>query len=153
LKSKILNKMIEDYQAISNAPNSPDLNGKYLGIISTDFALVAEFVKEASYQIRTRGFSKYPIFAVSRTVVPVGSKLIGINEMNGNTWNYNATVAEFMQEVLFLQKMRRFLKAVTKTLMSFAVCLSLTMILLVLCIFLILRTKNSVINPLLDVMR
>ncbi|MDI9857687.1 MULTISPECIES: hypothetical protein [Flectobacillus] len=90
--------MIEDYQAISNAPNSPDLNGKYLGIISTDFALVAEFVKEASYQIRTRGFSKYPIFAVSRTVVPVGSKLIGINEMNGNTWNYNATVAEeFMQ--------------------------------------------------------
>ena len=30
--------------------------------------------------------------------MPVGSKLIGINEMNGNTWNYNATVAEeFMQ--------------------------------------------------------
>jgi len=86
--------MIEDYQAISNAPNSPDLNGKYLGIISTDFALVAEFIKEASYQIRTRGFSKYPSFAVSRTIVPVGSKLIGINEMNGNTWNYNATVAE-----------------------------------------------------------
>jgi len=35
--------MIEDYTAISNAPNSPDLNGKYLGIISADFALVAEF--------------------------------------------------------------------------------------------------------------
>jgi hypothetical protein len=146
--------MIEDYQAISNAPNSPDLNGKYLGIISTDFALVAEFVKEASYQIRTRGFSKYPIFAVSRTVVPVGSKLIGINEMNGNTWNYNATVAEeFIQGELFHLKVLRFLKQVTKTQMSFAVCLSLIMILLVLCIFLILRTKHCVINPLLDVMR
>lgn len=48
--------MIEDYQALSNAPNSPDLNGKYLGLISSDFALVAETLKEASYQIKKGGF-------------------------------------------------------------------------------------------------
>ncbi len=35
--------MLEDYQAISNAPNSPELNGKYLGIISTDFVIHAKF--------------------------------------------------------------------------------------------------------------
>jgi hypothetical protein len=86
--------MIEDYQAISNAPNSPDLNGKYLGIISTDFALVAEFLKEASYQIRTRGFSKYPIFAVSQNPVQIGQKLIGIHEMSQNEWHYHASMME-----------------------------------------------------------
>ncbi len=86
--------MIEDYQALSNAPNSPDLNGKYLGIISSDFALVAEFLKEASYQIRSRGFSKYPIFTTSQNPVPIGQKLIGIHEMNGNQWNYHASLME-----------------------------------------------------------
>ncbi|WP_044170930.1 hypothetical protein [Flectobacillus major] len=97
--------MIEDYQAISNAPNSPELNGKYLGIISSDFALVAEFIKEASYQIRTRGFSKYPIFAVSQNPVPVGQKLIGIQELNANTWNYHATVMEeFVQRGIIAEE-------------------------------------------------
>lgn len=94
--------MIEDYQAISNAPNSPDLNGKYLGIISSDFALVSDFLKEASYQIRTRGFSKYPVFTVCREFVPpVGQKLIGAGELNGNSWNYAASVMEeFVQREL-----------------------------------------------------
>ena len=48
--------MIEDYTALSNAPNSPDLNGKYLGLISSDFIKVADALKEASYQIKKRGF-------------------------------------------------------------------------------------------------
>ncbi len=86
--------MLEDYTAISNAPNSPDLNGKYLGIISTDFILVADFLKDASYQIRVRGFSKYPIFAVSQNPVLIGQKLIGILEMNENKWHYHASMLE-----------------------------------------------------------
>ena len=40
--------MIEDYTALSNAPNSPDLNGKYLGLISSDFIKVSEALKEAA---------------------------------------------------------------------------------------------------------
>lgn len=97
--------MLEDYQAISNAPNSPDLNGKYLGVISTDFVLVAEFLKEASYQIRTRGFSKYPVFAVSQSPVAVGQRLIGIGEMNENQWNYHASVMEeFVQRGIIAEE-------------------------------------------------
>ena len=97
--------MLEDYQAISNAPNSPDLNGKYLGVISTDFALVAEFLKEASYQIRTRGFSKYPVFAVSQNPVAVGQRLIGIGEMNENQWNYHASMMEeFVQREIIAEE-------------------------------------------------
>ena len=97
--------MLEDYQAISNAPNSPELNGKYLGIISTDFVIVAEFLKEASYQIRTREFSKYPIFAVSQNPVMIGSKLIGINEMNDNQWHYHASMMEeFVQREIIAEE-------------------------------------------------
>jgi len=51
--------MIEDYTALSNAPNSPDLNGKYLGLISSDFIKVSEALKEAAYQIKKRGFSDF----------------------------------------------------------------------------------------------
>ena len=54
--------MLEDYTAISNAPNSPDLNGKYLGLISTDFIKVSDTLKEAAYQVKKRGFSDFPIF-------------------------------------------------------------------------------------------
>ncbi|MHA8049566.1 hypothetical protein V7S79_00450 [Aquirufa sp. ROCK-SH2] len=93
--------MIEDYQAISNAPNSPDLNGKYLGLISSDFAIVAEPLKEASYQIKKRGFSDYPIFVTSQRVIDIGQKLIGVGELNGNKWNYHASMLEeFVQRNL-----------------------------------------------------
>ncbi|MES2516752.1 MAG: hypothetical protein V4585_01520 [Bacteroidota bacterium] len=97
--------MLEDYQAISNAPNSPDLNGKRLGVISTDFAKVSEFLKEASYQIRTRGFSKYPVFGVSQNPVQIGERLIGMLEMNENQWNYHASVMEeFVQRGIIAEE-------------------------------------------------
>ena len=90
--------MFEEPQALSNAANSPTLNGKYLGIISTDFALVSEFLKETAYQIRTRGFSENPIFVVSQNFLQLGSKLIGKGEMNENQWTYNASfIEEFLQ--------------------------------------------------------
>jgi hypothetical protein len=42
--------------------NDPELSGKYLGTITKDFAVVSDTLKEASYQIRKRDISKYPIF-------------------------------------------------------------------------------------------
>jgi hypothetical protein len=62
-------------------------------------------LKEASYQIRTRGFSKYPIFAASQNPVPIGSKLIGIHEMNGNQWHYHASMMEeFVQREIIAEE-------------------------------------------------
>lgn len=90
--------MIEEPESLSNAPNSPELDGKYLGQISTDFALVSDTIKEASYQIRSRGFSDYPIFAISKNILPVGSILIAQMELNENQWNYYASMLpEFEQ--------------------------------------------------------
>ena len=97
--------MIEDYTALSNAPNSPDLNGKYLGLISSDFVLVADALKEAAYQIKKRGFSDFPIFVCSQRTIEIGQMLIGVNELNGNKWNYHASMMEeFVQRKLIAEE-------------------------------------------------
>jgi len=54
--------MLEDYTAISNAPNSPDLNGKYLGLISTDFIKVSDTLKEAAYQVKKKRVFRFSDF-------------------------------------------------------------------------------------------
>lgn len=80
--------------------NDPELNGKYLGSITKDFVLVADSLKEASYQVRKRGFSDYPIFPISQESIPIGQLLIGRTEMKTD-WNYHITyVDEFVQRKL-----------------------------------------------------
>ncbi|OZI07815.1 hypothetical protein BWI93_12670 [Siphonobacter sp. BAB-5385] len=90
--------MIDEPEALSNAPNSPELSGKYLGMITADFVKVSEFIQEAAHQIRQRGFSNYPIFVACQQPQPLGSVLIGRGEMNDNQWYYSATfLEEFLQ--------------------------------------------------------
>ena len=80
--------------------NDPELNGKYLGTITADFAVVSETLKEASYQIRKRDFSDFPIFPISKVNIPVGQLLIGSTEL-ANRWNYYASyLDEFIQRKL-----------------------------------------------------
>lgn len=77
--------------------NDPELNGKYLGTISKDFVKVADTLKEASYQIRKRGFSDYPVFPVSKTSQPIGQLLIDHRQLHTD-WDYYVTyVDEFIQ--------------------------------------------------------
>lgn len=80
--------------------NDPELDGKYLGTISKDFVVVSDTLKEASYQIRKRGFSDYPIFPIAKNEIPVGQLLVAKEEM-ATTWNYNASyLDEFIQRGL-----------------------------------------------------
>jgi hypothetical protein len=80
--------------------NDPELSGKYLGTISRDFVKVADTLKEASYQIRKRGFSDFPIFAVCKEEQPIGQLLI--DKVSFDTeWNYYASyLAEFSEREL-----------------------------------------------------
>lgn len=97
--------MIEDYTALSNAPNSPDLNGKYLGLISSDFVRVADTLKEAAYQIKKRGFSDFPVFVCSQRPIEIGQMLIAVAELNENKWNYHASMMEeFVQRKLIAEE-------------------------------------------------
>lgn len=80
--------------------NSYDVNQELMGLVSSDFVKVADQLKEAAYQIRKRGFSDYPIFAVSQREIPVGQLLIGPSEL-GNQWHYKASLLdEFIQRGL-----------------------------------------------------
>ncbi|WP_187264798.1 hypothetical protein [Pontibacter beigongshangensis] len=80
--------------------NDPELNGKYLGTITQNFVLVAETLREASYQVRKRQISKYPIFVFSRTPVPVGSLFLAKEEL-ALEWDISASYLEdFVQRKL-----------------------------------------------------
>ena len=80
--------------------NDPELDGKYLGKITGDFVRVADHLKEASYLIRKRGFSDFPIFPISKSELPIGQLLIGKEDL-GLEWNYYASyLDEFVQRKL-----------------------------------------------------
>ncbi|WP_114782402.1 hypothetical protein [Botryobacter ruber] len=94
--------------------NDPELNGKYLGTISKDFAVVAETLKEASYQVRKRQISKYPIFVFSRVQVPVGALLIAKEDL-ALEWHVNASYLEdFIQHKLVTEDHRADFEAAYK---------------------------------------
>src|SRR4051812_47092237 len=79
--------------------NDPELSGKYLGTISSDFVKVSDTLKEASYQIRKAGF-ELPIFPISREPIPVGQLLMP-KEKLALDWNYYASfLDEFVQREL-----------------------------------------------------
>ncbi|MBB6458941.1 hypothetical protein [Flammeovirga kamogawensis] len=85
--------------------NTPELNsqGKYLGTITKDFIKVYSVLQEASYQIRKRNFSNYPIFPVSKTQLSIGQHLVGPDQKEFLTWNYGVSYAEeFLQKELIL---------------------------------------------------
>ena len=89
--------------------NNPEISGKYLGTITEDFVFVADTLKEASYAVRKRGFSDYPIFPICKVEQPIGKLLIGAQELNLK-WNYNITyLDEFVQrEIISSEKVDAF---------------------------------------------
>lgn len=77
--------------------NDPELSGKYLGSITEDFVKIADLLKEASYQVRKRGFSDYPVFPISKSDLPIGQLLYAKEDLR-TKWNYYITyVDEFVQ--------------------------------------------------------
>jgi hypothetical protein len=83
--------------------NDPELNGKYLGTISSDFVKVSENLKEASYQIRKQGFSDFPIFPICKEPQPIGRLFLGMLDMDLQ-WNYFVSfLDEFVQRKLITE--------------------------------------------------
>lgn len=84
--------------------NDPELDGKYLGIITRDFVKVANTLKEASYQLRIRHISPHPIFVVSKAPTAIGQLLIGRADFPDLEWNYAFSfLSEFEQRELVAQ--------------------------------------------------
>jgi hypothetical protein len=83
--------------------NDPELNGKYLGTVSQDFVKISDNIKEASYQIRKRGFSEYPVFIIAKTEIPIGQLLFKKDEVN-TIWNYYVTYVDEFVERKIIEK-------------------------------------------------
>ncbi len=80
--------------------NSPEVNRRLLGLISQDFVKISDQLKEASYQIRKRGFSENPIFVAAQKELDLGILLIKKEELD-NEWSYRASfLDEFVQRGL-----------------------------------------------------
>ena len=80
--------------------NDPELSGKYLGTITKDFVKVSNTLKEASYQLRKRQISDYPIFPVCKIDQPIGQLLMSKMQAKGD-WNvYFSMLEEFQQRKL-----------------------------------------------------
>ncbi|MFQ3575761.1 MAG: hypothetical protein SNJ77_04930 [Cytophagales bacterium] len=80
--------------------NDPELNGKFLGLITQDFVKVADFIKEVSYQMRVRNFTKHPVFVMTKEESALGSALLKPDEKE-NSWFYNASMMEELGAVFF----------------------------------------------------
>ena len=88
---------------ISNE-NDPELNGKYLGTISSDFIKISDTLKEAAYQVRQRKFSEFPIFPISKEEQPIGQLFLSRKEKSID-WNYYITyLDEFIQRKLIKEE-------------------------------------------------
>jgi hypothetical protein len=79
--------------------NDPELNGKYLGTISTDFVKVADSLKEASYQIRKAEF-EFPIFPICKIEQAVGQLLLDKKDLKLDWYYYASFLNEFVQREL-----------------------------------------------------
>lgn len=92
--------------------NDQEIDIKFLGKISSDFVKVSDHLKEASYQIRKRGISQYPIFTVCDTDNPIGGLLLSAHEQ-GNQWHYRVSFLEEFQERLLIaiEKVEDFVQA------------------------------------------
>jgi len=84
---------------IMDDANSPDLDKKLLGKVSSDFIKVCEHLKEASYQIRKRKFSEFPIFVLALESVDVGNTLFNKSDFS-TLYDYKAS---FIEEFLALE--------------------------------------------------
>ena len=73
--------------------NDPELSGKYLGTITSDFVKVADQLKEAAYLMKTRQISNFPVFVICKNVQPIGSLLHNKLEEELE-WNYFFSMGE-----------------------------------------------------------
>jgi hypothetical protein len=73
--------------------NSPEINQKLMGKVSSDFIKVSEHLKEASYQIIKRKFSKNPIFILSENPIEMGVTLFQRDDFK-TTYEYKASFLE-----------------------------------------------------------
>ena len=91
--------------------NDPELDGKYLGTITSDFIKISDTLKEASYQLRVRKISEHPIFVISKEPIKIGQLLLAKKEADLK-WDFYFSFLENIVslEIVSEDKIDEFLK-------------------------------------------
>ncbi len=89
--------------------NDPELSPQKMGDISQDFLKVADLLKESAYQIKTRGFSDFPIFPISKEDSPIGQLLYDRTNLKTD-WNYYVTYLDELLQRKIIDKSDEFQK-------------------------------------------
>jgi hypothetical protein len=82
--------------------NDPELDGKYLGTITEDFIKISKVLFEASYQIRVRKISDFPIFPIAKQSINLGQLLIEQGQA-GLQWNYYISYLEDFERIKLIE--------------------------------------------------
>ena len=90
--------------------NSPEINQKLMGKVSSDFIIVSDNLKEASYQIIKRKYSANPIFILTEQEVEVGTTLFKKEDFK-TVYEYKASfLEEFLTRNLIGEESEEFFK-------------------------------------------
>ncbi|HAI76649.1 MAG TPA: hypothetical protein DCM08_10420 [Microscillaceae bacterium] len=92
--------------------NDPELaqRGKYLGTITQDFVKVSRFLFEASYQVRARHISDFPLFILSKQAVP-GLQSLLTPAQHKVDWHYMLSFVEDFYQRGWLKEVESFKQA------------------------------------------
>lgn len=86
--------------------NSPEVNKRLMGKVSSDFIKVADHLKESSYQIRKRGYSQFPVFVVTENEIDLGITLFQKKDFQ-TVYEYKACFfEEFIQRGMIGEESR-----------------------------------------------
>jgi len=82
--------------------NDPELQlqARFLGTLTQDFATISETLHEAAYHIRIRKISDFPIFPVCKIEQSIGQLLVNKKEIDLQWHFYASFVEEFVQREL-----------------------------------------------------
>ena len=90
--------------------NKDEINSELINLITEDFNRVYKNLYFASNQIIKKGFSKYPIFIMTKENTDIGSLLIDFHEINNNQWKYYASYFENLHKNKFIIDKETFIK-------------------------------------------
>lgn len=86
--------------------NDPELDPKYLGSITSDFIKVSDALKEASYQMRARKISQFPIFPICKVDVKWATQLYAKSQ--GLKWNYYISFSDDFAQRGLIESLEEF---------------------------------------------
>lgn len=90
--------------------NSPELDKKLVGRVTEDFIEVCDHLKEASYQIRSKNESPFPIFVMSKLDVSLGVPYLLASDFNTSFHYSISSLEEFVTRELIASEAEVFFR-------------------------------------------